>query len=95
MADSSVTVTIKVDLSGFTAAIGMVATGFSGTYTRAAIAAEESAARVSALQGGAVDEMDPWIRWRRRIRTHVVETSRGSRMHAAYRAKTRRRNRRG
>lgn len=100
MADERVTLTIDVDVSRFTTAIGQAATVFSKAFADMAMTAERAAVQIAALQGTALnwvafDEAARWRRRQRRYRTHVFEAPRGSRMHASYRAKTRRRNRRG
>lgn len=74
-----VTVYIHADLDAFAAAM-----------ERIRHAALETAAHLDRLRRQA----DTWDRRRRRTRTHVWETPRASRMHTAYRAKTRRTNHR-
>lgn len=55
------------------------------------VAAMRRVARAAAASRRDIDRLARRIR---RHRTHVIESPRGSAMHAAYRAKTKRRNRR-
>ncbi len=86
MSDSQVVLTINVDTTGLSA--------FREAMESVGRTAERAAASIRGLVAawGIHDEVS--ARRARRYRTHVWETPRASRMHAAYRAKTRRRNRR-
>lgn len=77
--NDTVTLTIDVDTTAFARAMAAVQATFEATAARfAALAVEVARAD----------------RRRRRHSTHVWERPAASRMHAAYRVKTRRRNRR-
>lgn len=75
----TLTVRLRIDITEFEAAMrGVARTARSAAADLQALRKAEAAHR----------------RRQRRYSTHVIETCRGSAMHAAYRAKTKRRNRR-
>lgn len=85
--DQSITLTIHVDTSAFTRAMGTV-------IANSEAAAAHLAGLHAHLQQQLTTDTAALARRRRRLRSHVWETPSASRMHAAYHRKTAHRNRR-